>query len=147
MDLAAKEADFKGSLLDRVASLEHRLFQVCLGMQSSSTYTSSSSSRASTQTPGDSSSSHGFKGEPSSSFPAFNINAIHGDKLMSHVGVHSHEIQEVKPHRHKVAKELKIASAPRQLLGNGKSNKEEKTCKSQKKGISPNWPRLKILGC
>jgi hypothetical protein len=28
MDLAAKEADFKGSLLDRVASLEHRLFQV-----------------------------------------------------------------------------------------------------------------------
>jgi hypothetical protein len=28
LDLAAKEADFKGSLLDRVASLEHRLFQV-----------------------------------------------------------------------------------------------------------------------
>jgi hypothetical protein len=57
-------------------------------------------------------------------------------------------MQEVKPHRHRVvAKELKIASAPRQLLGNGKPNKEEKTCKIKKKGISPNWPRLKILGC
>jgi hypothetical protein len=28
LDLAAKEAVFKGSLLDRVTSLEHRLFQV-----------------------------------------------------------------------------------------------------------------------
>lgn len=28
MDLALKEASFKGSLLDRVASLEHRLSQV-----------------------------------------------------------------------------------------------------------------------
>jgi len=52
-------------------------------------------------------------------------------------------MQEEKPHRHKVPKELKIASAPRQHL-----KKEEKTCKSRKKKeISPNWPRLKILGC
>ncbi len=45
-----------------------------------------------------------------------------------------------KPHR--VQKNLKLAS-PKQPLG----NKDEKTCKSRKKGITPNWPRLKILGC
>lgn len=45
-----------------------------------------------------------------------------------------------KPHR--VQKHLKLAS-PKQRLG----NKDEKTCKSRKKGITPNWPRLKILGC
>ncbi|XP_050264238.1 uncharacterized protein LOC126708489 [Quercus robur] len=142
VDLAVKEADSKGSLLDRVAALEHRLFQLCLEKQSSNI--SSSSSLASTLTPGYTS-SQGCKGEPSNSLPTFN-NHIHGDRLISKVGFYRHEIQG-KPHR--VPKNLKHASLPKQHIGNSRptNTKDEKACKSQKKGISPNWPRLKMLGC
>ncbi|KAJ6347806.1 hypothetical protein OIU76_004321 [Salix suchowensis] len=42
MDLAVKEAYLKGSLMDRVACLEHRLFQLCLELDSSSTSATSS---------------------------------------------------------------------------------------------------------
>ncbi|KAF5460313.1 hypothetical protein F2P56_020192 [Juglans regia] len=133
MDLAVKEAGFKGSLSDRVASLEHRLSQLCLEMQSSST--SGSSSRDSTQTLADTSSL------------GFNINPnIHGHRPVSHdVSVNRLEIQR-KPHR--VPEKLKIASPDaNQHLGNSRPNKNKKKCKSQKTGISANWPLLKMLGC
>ncbi|XVF13619.1 hypothetical protein REPUB_Repub08aG0223100 [Reevesia pubescens] len=58
LDLAMREAYFKGSLLDRVTSLEHRLFQLCLELESSST------SSTSTSTSGCASSSLGSRGQP-----------------------------------------------------------------------------------
>ncbi|KAM3686721.1 hypothetical protein ACJW31_10G023800 [Castanea mollissima] len=141
VDLAVREADSKGSLLDRLAALEHRLFQLCLEKQSSNT--SSSSSLVSTLTPGYTS-SQGCKGEPSNSLPTFN-NHIHGDRLISNVSFYRREIQG-KPHG---VQKMKHASLPKQHIGNSRptNTKDEKTCKSQKKGISPNWPRLKLLGC
>ncbi|KAK5812978.1 hypothetical protein PVK06_028424 [Gossypium arboreum] len=53
LDLAMREAYFKGSLLDRVTSLEHRVFQLCLDLEFSST------SSTSTSTSGYASSSRG----------------------------------------------------------------------------------------
>ncbi|KAG2676621.1 hypothetical protein I3760_12G061500 [Carya illinoinensis] len=144
MDLAVKEAGFKGLLSDRVAFLERRLSQLCLEMQSSSS--SGSSSHDSTQTLADTS-SLGFKEEPPCSLPTVNINPnIHAHRPVSHdASVNRLEIQR-KPHG--VPEKLKIASPDtKQHLGNSRPNKNKKKCQSQKKGISANWPLLKILGC
>ncbi|KAB1220792.1 hypothetical protein CJ030_MR3G027892 [Morella rubra] len=145
MELAVKEAASKGSLLDRVSSLEHRLCQLCLSETHSSS-TSSSSSRVSAQTLGDTCSGQGFKvGESSASLPAFNNPILLPDKLMSHETVKRLEIQGKR--QRTLMKELKPASLPKQRRGSSGSNKDKKTCQNRKKGIAPNWPRLKLLGC
>ncbi|KAK9144518.1 hypothetical protein Sjap_004421 [Stephania japonica] len=41
LEAAVKEIQSKGSILDRVASLENRLFQLCLELEGSSSYSSS----------------------------------------------------------------------------------------------------------
>ncbi|EXB99726.1 hypothetical protein L484_023256 [Morus notabilis] len=94
MDLALKEVQFKGSLVDRVAALESRLFQLCLDIESSGT-SRASSSGTSSQTSGDTS-SHPSRGESSCSLPTFNPpNPSYGSTRISQVHVMSttHEIE------------------------------------------------------
>ncbi|OIV94456.1 hypothetical protein TanjilG_25518 [Lupinus angustifolius] len=81
LDLAKKENYYKGTLLDRVVCLEHRLYQLFLEVDSSSS--SLPLSRASTETSGESSSSQGSKGETFYSFPTFDNLPNYGDKGMS----------------------------------------------------------------
>lgn len=116
LDVALKDTYFKGSLLDRVASLEHRLFQVqifllhnmfflfhhlsqiisclnwqlCLEMDSGSS--SNPSSLGSTQTSADISSSSPTpkqfcRGEPSSSYPIFHYPSHGGTSKISQIQV------------------------------------------------------------
>ncbi|RHN54854.1 hypothetical protein MtrunA17_Chr5g0411401 [Medicago truncatula] len=78
-EASIKEAYFKGTLMDRVACLENRLFQLCVEIDSSGS--SNPLSRAFTVASGESSSSQGSKGEVCYSFPTFNNVPNHnGDK-------------------------------------------------------------------
>ncbi|PON65530.1 hypothetical protein TorRG33x02_270620 [Trema orientale] len=144
MDMALKETHLKGSLIDRVASLESRLFQLCLDMESSSTSRTSSSGTCS-QTSGDSS-SHRSRGESSSSsLPTFNINPNYGSSRISqlHVMSTTHEIEEKSDRE----EQNPPSTPPKQKLKKkNKPKKDGKSCKSEKKRTPPSWP-LKLLGC
>ncbi|KAH0974312.1 hypothetical protein GBA52_016211 [Prunus armeniaca] len=147
MDLALKETYFKGSLLDRVAALEHRLFQLCLEMDSSS-----SSSCTSTQASGNTYWSHGSKGESSCSFPTFTSNPYQGhNKRISQVHATRLEIEEQPDGEHPNQNPPTTCSAQNQLTKKKKkknqTNKDEKPCPNGKKQTSSNWPYLKLLGC
>ncbi|KAK9927950.1 hypothetical protein M0R45_025109 [Rubus argutus] len=146
MDLALKETYFKGSLMDRVAALENRLFQLCLENESRSS--SSTSTRASS---GDTYWSHGSKGESSCSLPTFTtkIPFQSHNKRPSQVHATRLEIEE-QPDREEP--EQKPSSSPAQQKLRKKkttrANKDEKSHKTEKKRIPPfSWPQLKILGC
>ncbi|PON45347.1 hypothetical protein PanWU01x14_259580 [Parasponia andersonii] len=141
MDMALKETHSKGSLIDRVASLESRLFQLCLDMESSSTSRTSSSGTCS-QTSGDSS-SYRSRGESSSfSLPTFNFNPNSRISQL-HVMSTTHEIEEKSD-----SEEQKTPSTPpkQKLKKKNKPKKDGKSCKSEKKRTPPSWP-LKLLGC
>ncbi|KAL5550954.1 hypothetical protein UlMin_001130 [Ulmus minor] len=153
VEMALKEAQIKGSLLDRVASLENRLFQLCLEMESSNA-SRTSSSVVSTQTVlGDnSSSSHLSKGESSlsSSYPTFNSNFGINRRISQ---VHfttstAHEIQEENT-VHKQQQKLEHPSDPpkKQTKKKNGANKDGKSSKSFKKKSPPSWPHFKLLGC
>ncbi|KAG7036191.1 hypothetical protein SDJN02_02992, partial [Cucurbita argyrosperma subsp. argyrosperma] len=143
LDVALKDTYFKGSLLDRVASLEHRLFQLCLEMDSGSS--SNPSSLGSTQTSADISSSSPTpkqfcRGEPSSSYPIFHYPSHGGTSKIS-------QIQEkAQTQRHEQKK--KQQSPPKRQLGKTRSGKDEGgSCKNVKKGIPPKWLHLRMFGC
>ncbi|KAJ8774479.1 hypothetical protein K2173_016925 [Erythroxylum novogranatense] len=133
LDLAVRETYLKGSLMDRVTSLERRLFQLCLEMEASST------SGTSSQTSGYASSSQGSKSEPSSSFPTFNYqnNQNQANKLQAHV------VLSKKP-QVQSEQEKNDSEVVKQKPG---KNKNVKTCKSRKKRAANRWPHLRILGC
>ncbi|XP_022737773.1 uncharacterized protein LOC111290638 [Durio zibethinus] len=137
LDLAMREAYFKGSLLDRVTSLEHRLFQLCLELESSSTSTSTS---------GCATSSVGSRsGQPiSHSLPTFtSSNQAH--KQASHQALFTRsEIQEESEAI--LLQKKKDPNPLKDQVGNKRSIKKEKTGKSGKK-VSPKWSHWKILGC
>ncbi|KAK8498292.1 hypothetical protein V6N13_122610 [Hibiscus sabdariffa] len=140
LDLAMREAYFKGSLLDRVTSLEHRLFQLCLGLESSST------SSTSTSTSGYASSSRGSRGQSvPRSLPTFtNSNQLHKQEARQPLLSRS-EIQEesetILPEKKKDLNLLK------QQVGNKRTSKKEKICSKSGKKASPKWSHWKILGC
>ncbi|CAK7356147.1 unnamed protein product [Dovyalis caffra] len=135
-DLAVKEAYFKGSLMDRVACLEHRLFQLCLELESSSTFTSSS------RTSGYASSGQGL---PTFSLATYsNLNQGHQEESVDHanrIGLQAKEKSQREEQERKHSKPMK------QKLGKNKPNRDEKTCKSRKKKLLTKWPPLKLLGC
>ncbi|EEF42424.1 conserved hypothetical protein [Ricinus communis] len=138
LDLAVREAYFKGSLMDRVAFLERRLLQLGLELESSS------ASGTSSQTSGYASSSQGSKSEPSSSSLTSNFpNQVHTQ--------HSHIQADYKPQPKETflkEEEARKNSKPKkQKLGKNQPTAQEKTCKSGRKRASPRWPHLKILGC
>ncbi|XP_010530027.1 PREDICTED: uncharacterized protein LOC104806705 isoform X1 [Tarenaya hassleriana] len=72
LDTAVRDAYFKGSLLERVAALENRLFQLCMELESSST------SSTSTGGSGGEPSSQRAKRDSLRTLPTFsNINPFH----------------------------------------------------------------------
>ncbi|KAK2662500.1 hypothetical protein Ddye_001074 [Dipteronia dyeriana] len=126
LNLAIREAFFKGTLLERVASLEHQLLQLCLALESSST---------STGTCGDASSSQESKSEIST----FNNISYQHHKQELQLLLNTSEVQRNSKQRRK-------HESPVKQGGKKKPNSDEKTCKSGKKRASPNWPRFKLLG-
>ncbi|XP_050378315.1 uncharacterized protein LOC126795538 [Argentina anserina] len=152
VDLALKESYFKGSLMDRVASLENRLFQLCIEKESSSS--SSTSTQASS---GETYWSHQSKGESSCSLPTFNsnINPFHLHNIrLSQIPTTRPDIQE-QPDGENVLEQKKMSSgspAQRNHRKNKKkkatrANKDEKSLKTEKRISSISWPHLKLLGC
>ncbi|CAK8540375.1 unnamed protein product [Lathyrus sativus] len=144
-----KEDYFKGTLMDRVASLENRLFQLCVEMDSSG---SSNPLSASTQASGESSSSQESKGEISYSFPTFNNVPNHnGDKqIMPHNHNNTTEFKEESEIVEEPQTKSTCSSNKKQVVvtKNNKGKKSEKKSKSEKKTISSiGWPHLKLLGC
>ncbi|KAJ4728689.1 putative Microspore-specific promoter 2 [Melia azedarach] len=134
LNLAVREAYFKGSLLDRVASLENRLFQLCLELESSSTSCTSS---------GDASSSlQGSKQEVACSLPTF---FNHNPKQEPQVQANLSEIQG--KHSKVIQQRGKQVGCPIKEKGKSKGNRDDKRSKSEKKRASSNWPHLKMLGC
>ncbi|KAM7491080.1 hypothetical protein LguiA_034001 [Lonicera macranthoides] len=132
LEVAVNEAHSKGSLMDRVLSLEDRLIRLCLEMESSKT----SPTSAIPTSFGPSSSSYGFKREPISSYPIFN-------KPQSHIN--GYEFQR-KPNRLQLQKNVNDnQGAVRKQFGENRGH-HEKTCKSGKRR-KISWPHLKLLGC
>ncbi|XP_007039501.2 PREDICTED: uncharacterized protein LOC18606045 [Theobroma cacao] len=138
LDLAMREAYFKGSLLDRVTSLEHRLFQLCLELESSSTFSTS------TSTSGYASSSLGSRGQPiSRSLPTF-INSNQAHKQAPHQVLFTRS--EIQEESEAMLQKKKDSNPLKQQVGNKRGSKKEKVSKSGKK-VSPKWSHWKILGC
>ncbi|XVF51979.1 hypothetical protein PTKIN_Ptkin04bG0227900 [Pterospermum kingtungense] len=133
LDLAMKEAYFKGSLLDRVTSLEHRLFQLCLELESSST------SSTSTSTSGCASSSQGSRRQPilARSLPTF-TSSNQAYKHPSHQVLFTRP--EIQEESEAMVQKMKDPNPLKQKVGN------KKVSKSGKK-VSPKWSHWKILGC
>ncbi|XVE57449.1 hypothetical protein DITRI_Ditri04bG0091600 [Diplodiscus trichospermus] len=138
LDVAIREAYFKGSLLDRVTYLERRLFQLCLELESSST------SSTSTSTSGCASTSLGSRGQPiSRSLPTFTNSKQAYKQESRQVQFTMPEIQE----RSEIMLKKKKDPYPhKQQGGNKNSSKKEKISKSGKKA-SPKWSHWNILGC
>ncbi|GLU05419.1 hypothetical protein SLE2022_225210 [Rubroshorea leprosula] len=141
VDLAMREAYFKGSLLDRVVALEHRLSQLCLELESTC-----STSCTSTSTSGYASSSLGSEWEllRSSSLPTFS-NLNQQNKQESQPLIHWFEIQG-NPETEQQKK--KSPHPPKPQNWKKRSSKAEKAYKSiGKKRVSPKWPHLRQFGC
>ncbi|KAK7309614.1 hypothetical protein RJT34_06490 [Clitoria ternatea] len=142
-DFLMKEAAFRGTLLDRVASLEHRLSQLCEEMDSSGSF--QPLSLVSTQTSGESSSSQRSKGEICYSFPTFNNLSNNREKGMIQNHIKTPELQEKCEN---VQHEMKNSCLPKQKVVKNKPKKNEKKCKVEKKRVAPfSWPHLKLLDC
>ncbi|XP_029127352.1 uncharacterized protein LOC114915968 [Cajanus cajan] len=145
LNFATKEDFYKGTLLDRVTSLERRLFQLYVEMDSSGS--SDPLSRDSTQTFGESSSSKGSKREICYSFPTFNNLPNNVEKgLVPQNHIQTLEISQEKCESEKQL--IKNSGPPKQQVVNNRPKKNEKKCKVEKKRISPvSWPHLKLFGC
>ncbi|OIW10656.1 hypothetical protein TanjilG_16028 [Lupinus angustifolius] len=132
LDLAKKENYL--TLLDRVACLEHRLYQLFLEMDSNSS--SLHLSHVSTETSGESSSSQGSKGETFYSFPTFN-------------NLPNNRTMELQEKSETVQHQMKKSSPPKkQAVKNKPKKSNEQKHKGGKKSKPPiAWPHLKLLGC
>ncbi|KFK31428.1 hypothetical protein AALP_AA6G110700 [Arabis alpina] len=137
---AIREAYFKGSLLDRIAALETRLFQICLELESSSA--SSTSTGGSGET-----SSQRIKRDLTKTLPIFNCN-INPFHVPLHLPQDPREIEE------KIEEEPEEeVNIEKPLLENKKKKQKKKsaneTCKPKKKKTkSPKkWSRFSLLGC
>ncbi|KAJ4847811.1 hypothetical protein Tsubulata_011758 [Turnera subulata] len=140
LNLAVREAYFKGSLVDRVASLERRLFQLCFEIESSST------SGTSSQTSGYASSSQGSKQEQPFSLPTFNPNPRQKVETLVLAETNRLEVQ-AKSCEEEQMKQLS-STVQKEKPGKKKpNNKEEKASKNGKKKVSSKWPHLRLLGC
>ncbi|XP_034673341.1 uncharacterized protein LOC117904699 isoform X1 [Vitis riparia] len=142
MDLAVREAQFKGSLLDRITWLEQRLHKLSMQLETRSKQQPHPSRM---QTAGETSSRHGPKKELSCSFPVFSTrNHNHGHKQTSQFHVPRFEYQGKSD---RGQQRQKHPSTLKQQVGKkNRTNKEDKTSKSGKR-MPPNWPHFKMLGC
>ncbi|XP_010441543.1 PREDICTED: uncharacterized protein LOC104724693 isoform X2 [Camelina sativa] len=137
---AIREANFKGSLLDRIAALETRLFQICLELESSSA--SSTSTGGSGET-----SSQRIKKDLTKTLPIFssNVNPFH---------VPLQHPQDPRDMEEKIEEEKdEEINLEKPLLEKKKIKKNDanETCnpkKKKKKTNSPKkWCRFSLLGC
>ncbi|XP_010055321.2 uncharacterized protein LOC104443550 [Eucalyptus grandis] len=142
LDLAVREGYFKGSLIDRVATLEQRLLQLCLEMDSSS----------SSRTSGEKSSGQESKRvSGSSSSTLFSISNCKTETNLPQLHRNLSEIQE-EGKSDNIPQQQKIKhSAPGKLkLGKSKiaSNNKKRTSKLVGRKDKPrNWPLPSLLGC
>ncbi|WCJ20641.1 microspore-specific promoter 2 [Euphorbia peplus] len=146
LDMAAREAYFRGSLMDRVAFLERRLFQLCLEMESSSR--SSGLGSGSGSGTNSSSQSSGTEALSSTQGPKSNINLNHAYNLQDYLPpnhiIPTQPINKEKNQKEggKDSKEREQKSGKNNKKGNGDENKS----KSGRKKTPPKW-HVKILGC
>ncbi|VYS69522.1 unnamed protein product [Arabidopsis thaliana] len=137
---AIREAYFKGSLLDRIAALETRLFQICLELESSSG--SSTSTGGSGET-----SSQRIKRDLTKTLPIFssNINPFHVPLQ------HPQDLREMEEKIEEEKEEEINVEKPLLEKKNKKTKKNDanETCKPKKKKTkSPKkWSRFSLLGC
>ncbi|CAH8364930.1 unnamed protein product [Eruca vesicaria subsp. sativa] len=132
---AVREAYFKGSLLDRIAALETRLFQICLELESGS------ASSASTGGSGETSSQR-IKRDLTKPLPIFtsNVNPFH---------IPLQHPQDPDEAGHKIEEEKEEEmNVEKPLLKKNKKKDANETCKPNKKTKSPKkWSRFNLLGC
>ncbi|CAN1356897.1 hypothetical protein LINPERPRIM_LOCUS44085 [Linum perenne] len=162
MEVAMKEAYFKGSLLDRVASLEHRLFQLCMEMESTST--SASSSGGCTTTTTTDTTVMGFRSQTLSSLPAFSLPNPRQPLLHHTARSHLQQVEEEKEEEDQEAKDAKRKDSKKvgKCSSSSSSSKtkteENNKCRSNATGNNNNnnnkkqlsWAKirpLKLLGC
>ncbi|CAH2046162.1 unnamed protein product [Thlaspi arvense] len=135
---AIREAYFKGSLLDRIAALETRLFQICLELESSSA--SSTSTGGSGET-----SSQRIKRDLTKTLPIFssNINPFHIPLQ------HPQDPREMETKIEEEKEEEMNIEKPLLEKKNKKIKDANETCKPKKKKTkSPKkWSRFNLLGC
>ncbi|XP_027915291.1 uncharacterized protein LOC114174663 [Vigna unguiculata] len=144
LDLSTKEDLFKGTMLDRVASLEHRLFKLYVEIDSSGN--SVPLSRDSTQISGECSTSQGSKTEICRSFPTFNNLSDNTERGL--VPIKTNEISQEKCESEK--EQIKNSCPPKQQVQvvKNRPKKKEKKGQVEKKRVSTvSWPHLKLLGC
>ncbi|KGN60390.1 uncharacterized protein LOC105435041 isoform X2 [Cucumis sativus] len=149
MDVALKDTYSKGSLLDRVAALEHRLLQLCLEMESGSSsnpssLTTSSQTSSSLEITSSSSPKKFCNGQTSSSsYPTFHYP---NNGTTSQVS----QFQE-KPQRQQQKKKQQSTPKGQVVVGKTMTEKDEVgSCKNVKKGNNPSafkWPHLRMFGC
>ncbi|EOA12647.1 hypothetical protein CARUB_v10027684mg [Capsella rubella] len=138
---AIREAYFKGSLLDRIAALETRLFQICLELESSSA--SSTSTGGSGET-----SSQRIKKDLTKTLPIFssNVNPFHvplqhpQDPREMEEKIEEEKEEEINIEKPLLEKKVKKNHANETCKPNKKTKK--KKTKSPKK-----WCRFSLLGC
>ncbi|XP_013610757.1 PREDICTED: uncharacterized protein LOC106317493 [Brassica oleracea var. oleracea] len=134
---AVREAYFKGSLLDRIAALETRLFQICLELESSSA--SSTSTGGSGET-----SSQRIKRDLTKTLPIFssNINPFH---IPLQHSLDPRETEE-KIEEEEKEEEEEVINIEKPSLEKKDANE---TCKPNKKKTksSKKWSWFNLLGC
>ncbi|XP_027774864.1 uncharacterized protein LOC114078366 [Solanum pennellii] len=132
MKVAIQEASSKNSLLERINSLETRLFQLCLEIENARTSCSSSSN---IQTPfAEKSKNNDAKRQAASSYPIFDFS---------------------QKQSHNLAQDLEQSTCMKKTkkplhFGRSKSTKDIENITSKngkKKSLKASWPHLRILGC
>ncbi|OIS97462.1 PREDICTED: uncharacterized protein LOC109233814 [Nicotiana attenuata] len=143
MKVEIQETSSKNSLLDRLTSLETRLFQLCLEIEAAKTTCSSN-----IQTPFTERSRNDAKKQTDwNSYPTFDYPKP-PCKSQSQLSVNECESSQNKSHM--VAQDLEQSSNMKKQLqfGRSKSTKDGKnTSKNGKKNLKASWPHLRILGC
>ncbi|TKY70006.1 hypothetical protein E2542_SST06290 [Spatholobus suberectus] len=117
LDLATKEAFYKGTLLDRVASLEHRLFK------------------------------QGFQDGNMLLIPTFNNLPNNAEKgLVPTNHIRTPEILQEKPESEQ-QQIINSCPPKQQLVKNRPKKDEKKCKVEKKRTSPVSWPHLKLLGC
>ncbi|XP_030533824.1 uncharacterized protein LOC115743233 [Rhodamnia argentea] len=143
MDLAVRDGYFKGSLVDRVATLEQRLLQLCLEMDSSSCSRTSGGKSSSQE------SKRGVSGSSSSTFFGISNRKTETNPPQLHQNV-SEIHEEGKSDKVQQQQKIKRSSPGKLKLGKSKtaSNNKKTTSKLVGRKDKPrSWPLLNLLGC
>ncbi|XP_056689797.1 uncharacterized protein [Spinacia oleracea] len=137
LDLAVMEAQSKGSLLDRIASLEDRLIQVCLHIESEAA-SSSNNSESEQTTTSPRVSRKGF----SNSFSRFRLPHRSNNQPISPIFIDKFPITEGE--KHVCNPECGIGATQGKK---SKKVKDDKSSPKRKKFVTSSLLHLRLLGC